>query len=97
MSIDLNDGSQSATANAVNRFQRKFLTAVGLPPNATYVDNLNGTGSFSFSPNFTQSGVINVTFIASDGALADSEVVAITVTRVNLAPVLAAIGPRSVP
>ena len=41
---------------------------------------------FNFSPNFTQAGVINVTFIASDGVLADSEVVAITVNNVNRAP-----------
>ena len=73
------------------------MTAVGLPPNATYTDNLNGTATFSFAPNFTQAGVINVTFIASDGFLADSEVVAITVNNVNQAPVLATIGPRSVP
>ena len=72
------------------------MTAVGLPLNATYVDHLNGTGTFNFTPNFTQAGVYNVTFIASDGTLADSEVVAITVTNVNQAPVLAAIGPRSV-
>jgi uncharacterized protein (TIGR02145 family) len=72
------------------------MTAVGLPTNAVYVDNLNGTGTFSFSPNFTQAGVYNVIFIASDGSLADSEVVAITVNNVNRAPVLATIGPRSV-
>ena len=72
------------------------LTAANVPLNATFVDNGNGTGSFNFSPDFTQAGVFNVTFIASDGALADSEVVAITVNNVNLAPVLAAIGPRNV-
>ncbi len=72
------------------------MTAIGVPLNATYTDNGNGTGSFSFSPNFTQSGVINVTFIASDGSLADSEVVAITVNNVNRPPVLATIGPKTV-
>ncbi len=72
------------------------LTAVNVPLNATFIDNGNGTGTFNFNPSFTQSGVFNVTFIASDGALADSEVVAITVNNVNLPPVLAAIGPRSV-
>ncbi len=72
------------------------MTAVGVPLNATYTDNGNGTGTFNFSPDFTQSGVFNVTFIASDGSLADSEVVAITVNNVNRAPVLATIGPRSV-
>jgi hypothetical protein len=73
------------------------MTAVNLPTNATYVDNLNGTGTFNFSPNFTQAGVYgNVTFIAFDGTMADTEIVAITVNNVNRAPVLAAIGPRSV-
>jgi PKD repeat protein len=72
------------------------LTAVGVPTNATFTDNGNGTGTLNFSPNYTQSGVYSVTFIASDGALADSEIVAITVVNVNLPPVLAAIGPRSV-
>ncbi len=72
------------------------LTAVGLPVGATYVDSLNGRGRFSWTPTLSQSGVYNVTFIASDGTLADSEVVAITVTNVNQPPVLAAIGPKSV-
>ena len=73
------------------------MTAVGVPTNATYIDNGNGTGTFNFNPNFTQAGVYNVTFIASDGTLADSEVVAITVIDAgNQRPVLAAIGPKSV-
>ena len=62
------------------------LTGLNIPLNATFVDNGNGTGTFNFDPDFTQSGVYNVTFIASDGTLADSEVVAITVNNINLAP-----------
>ncbi len=72
------------------------LTAENLPANATFSDNGNGTGTFIFNPDFTQSGVYNVRFIASDGTLADSELVAITVNHVNLAPVLAPIGAQSV-
>ncbi len=72
------------------------LAAVGVPVNATFTDNGNGTGTFNFAPNFTQSGVYNVTFIASDGVLADSEVVVITVNEANRPPVLAAIGPQTV-
>ena len=72
------------------------LSAVGVPVNATFVDNSNGTGTFNFAPDFTQAGVFNITFIASDGFLADSEVVAITVNDVNRAPVLAAIGAQNV-
>ncbi|HWO57108.1 MAG TPA: hypothetical protein VNN55_06040, partial [bacterium] len=67
-----------------------ILTAENLPLNASFTDNANGIGALVFNPDYTQAGVYNVTFIASDGALADSEVVAITVNNVNQAPVLAA-------
>ncbi|MEW6050225.1 MAG: Ig-like domain-containing protein [Candidatus Zixiibacteriota bacterium] len=67
------------------------LSAVNLPTNAIFSDNSDGTGSFSFSPDFAQAGAYNVTFIVSDGVMADSEIVAIEVTSVNLAPVLAMI------
>ncbi|MCK4857934.1 MAG: tandem-95 repeat protein, partial [candidate division Zixibacteria bacterium] len=74
-----------------------ILTAENVPPNATFTDNFNGTGTFDFNPDYTQAGVYNVTFIASDGALADTEVVAITVNESgNQAPELAAIGAQSV-
>ncbi|HXF49601.1 MAG TPA: Ig-like domain-containing protein [Verrucomicrobiae bacterium] len=72
------------------------LSTVGLPSGAAFVDSANGAGSFSWTPTFFQSGTYNVTFIASDGALADSEVVAITVGNANRAPVLAAIGSKSI-
>ena len=74
----------------------RLCPRLNVPANATFVDNGNGSGTFNFDPDFTQGGVFNVTFIASDGALADSEVVAITVSGVNLPPVLATIGPRNV-
>ena len=72
------------------------LTVVGAPPNSTFVDSLNGSASFVFNPDYTQSGVYNVTFIASDGLLADTEIVAITVTNTNRPPVLDPIGAKSV-
>ncbi|MGH8003863.1 MAG: Ig-like domain-containing protein, partial [Limisphaerales bacterium] len=71
------------------------LSAVGLPLGALFVDSLNGAGSFNWIPLFTQAGIYNVTFIASDGSLADSEAVAITVGEVNRAPVLSAIGSKT--
>ena len=67
------------------------LTADGVPTNASFVDNANGTGTFNFDPNFTQSGMYDVTIIASNGLLADSEVVTITVNETNRPPVLAQI------
>jgi hypothetical protein len=73
------------------------MSAINLPANATFTDSLNGAGSVSFSPNFTQSGVYNISIIATDGSLADTQAVAITVNNINLAPVLANIGAQSVP
>jgi hypothetical protein len=73
-----------------------ILTAETVPTNGTFTDYSNGTGTFSFNPSFTQAGIYSVRFIASDGSLADSEIVAITVNDVNRPPVLAAIGPKSV-
>jgi len=63
------------------------LSAFDMPANATFEDLTNGSGLFEFSPDFTQSGNYNVGFIASDGALADTEMVQITVGQVNIAPV----------
>jgi hypothetical protein len=71
------------------------LSATDLPTNATFVDNLDGTGTFDFNPDLTQAGSYSVTFKAFDGALVDSEVVVITVTNSNQAPILAAIGAQS--
>ncbi|SYZ73927.1 hypothetical protein TRIP_C60197 [Candidatus Zixiibacteriota bacterium] len=72
------------------------LSAAPLPNHATFTDNHNGTGSFSFSPDYTQAGSYQVLFVASDGTLADSELVTITVTNTDRSPVLAAIGPKTV-
>jgi hypothetical protein len=56
------------------------LSAVGLPLNASFNDNGNGTGSFNFTPSAGQTGQYSAVFIASDGFLADSESVPVTVT-----------------
>ncbi len=72
------------------------LSATPLPTNATFVDAHNGTGSFSFTPSYTQAGTYNIWFIASDGQAADSELVAITVSNLNRPPVLATIGSQTV-
>ncbi|MBD3401735.1 tandem-95 repeat protein, partial [candidate division GN15 bacterium] len=73
------------------------ITATGLPTNATFVDNGDGTADFSFSPDFTQSGSYDITFTATDDSSAtDAEIVTVTVNQVNLPPELAAIGAQSV-
>jgi PKD repeat protein len=73
-----------------------ILSAVDVPLNATFVDSGNGAGSFVFNPTYDQAGVYNVTFIVSDGNLADSELVSITVNDVNRAPELDSIGSKMV-
>jgi len=73
------------------------LVALDIPPNADFVDSSNGLGVFTFNPDYTQSGSYQLLFIASDGNLADSQYVDITVTNVNRAPVLDPISsPQSV-
>ncbi len=74
-----------------------ILTAINLPLNATFIDNLDGTGTFDFTPDFTQAGIYGMTFIATDGVLADSEQVLITVQELgNQAPIIDSIGPQTV-
>ncbi len=73
-----------------------ILTAANLPTNSSFSDNGDGTGQFSFSPDISQDGIYNVSFIASDGALADTMIVTITVTDLNHSPVLNPIGSKSV-
>ncbi|MFH2048796.1 MAG: Ig-like domain-containing protein, partial [bacterium] len=72
------------------------FTAVNVPTNATFIDNSDGTATFDFNPDFTQATTYDITFIATDGSLSDTEIVTITVNNVNLAPVLAAIGSKNV-
>jgi hypothetical protein len=63
------------------------LSAAPLPTGANFTNHGDGTGTFDWTPNYTQVGVYNVWFVASDGLLADSELVAITVTNTNRRPI----------
>jgi hypothetical protein len=81
--VNLNFGVSATDAESV-----PTLTTSTLPTGAAFVDSGNGAGSFDWTPDFTQAGTYNVTFYATDDALAvDSEVVTITVTNVNRDPV----------
>lgn len=71
------------------------FSATNLPTGATLVDNSNGTATFSWTPTYAQSGLYNITFIASDGSATDQEIVGITVNNVNRPPVLSSIGSKS--
>lgn len=65
------------------------VAAGSLPANATFVDNLNGTGAFEFTPDSSQIGTFDVRFVAFDGELADSMTVPIIVKKgPNRAPFL---------
>jgi hypothetical protein len=73
------------------------LSAINLPSRASFVDNGGGNGTFLFAPDTNQAGEYQVTFVASDGELADSDMVVITVTNArNRAPVLRFFGSRTV-
>ncbi len=62
-----------------------ILTATSLPLHASFSDNRNGSGTFTFSPQSGQSGIYVIRFVASDGKLADSATVNIQVVhRIDL-------------
>jgi hypothetical protein len=74
-----------------------ILSADNVPVNAAFLDSGNGSGSFIFTPDFTQADTYHVIFVATDtvGA-ADSQMVEIVVNNVNRSPVLDSIGPKTV-
>jgi hypothetical protein len=56
------------------------LTAFNLPANATFVDSGSGAAIFRWIIAPKQYGTFNISFIASDGVLADTEIVGIQVS-----------------
>ncbi|MCX6834135.1 MAG: tandem-95 repeat protein, partial [candidate division Zixibacteria bacterium] len=78
---------------------RVILSTLGLPANAAFADNGNNTGRFAFHPNSSQIGLNQVTFLGVDQGtpqLSTTLMVNISVVTVNLPPVLAPIGPRTI-
>lgn len=71
------------------------LSILSKPSGAIFTDNEDGTGNFSWTPNFTQSGVYNPTFRAFDGIESDLEEIIITVNNIPQPPVLNSIGNRT--
>ncbi|MEK6749239.1 MAG: putative Ig domain-containing protein [Pseudomonadota bacterium] len=67
------------------------ITATGLPTGAELSGN-----TFTWMPNYSQSGSYTVTFTATDGTLSASQVITIAVNDVNRAPVLTPVGNKSV-
>ena len=75
------------------------LTVSSLPLGATFTDNNDGTGSFTWMPDFGTDGNYFLTFTATDNGnpvASDVEQVTITVGDVNRPPVLSPIGPKLV-
>jgi PKD repeat protein len=69
-----------------------YSTSV-LPTGATFSA---ATRTFSWTPTFAQAGDYSVTFTVSDGTTSDTEAITIKVTDANRAPVLGAIGNKTV-
>lgn len=62
------------------------LSASGLPADAAFVDNGDGTGSFEWTPDFDDAGSYSVSFTADDDDLQDT--VTTTIEVADDAPVL---------
>ena len=73
------------------------FTTSTLPTGATFTNNGNGTGTFNWTPTFTQAGNYPIVFRATDGVAVDTELVTDhgDTKSGNQAPVLATIGPRA--
>jgi hypothetical protein len=61
------------------------LSASGLPPGATFFDNGDNTGSFSWVPGFGQAGKYAMSFVA-DNAAGNVETVYSTITVIAVPP-----------
>ncbi len=72
------------------------LDAQSLPAGATFTDHGDGTGTFSWTPDFGQQGDHDVSFTADDGDLTHTQTITITVNRVNLPPELSFVEDQSV-
>ena len=60
------------TADANDDGEPPQISAIGLPPFASFVDNGDGTATLSAMCTFSDSGSYDVTIIADDGHLTDS-------------------------
>ncbi len=72
------------------------LTAEQLPINAVFADSGKGIGGLAFNPDFTQAGSYSVRIIARSTTLVDTELVSITVTNTDRAPVITPVTPQTV-
>jgi len=95
-------GSRVVAENALLSFTLSASDADGGP--LTYSANNLPPGAafdaaarvFAWTPTFAQAGTYDVTFSVTDGSYSASELVRITVTNTNRAPVLDPIGSKSI-
>jgi VCBS repeat-containing protein len=77
-----------------------LLTATNLPVFASFLDNGNGTGTLTLTPDFTQAGVYEDVWIsavdADDPTVTTTATLTLTVNNVNLPPTLDPIGDQAV-
>ena len=93
--LDENQSLSFGLAAADPEGKIPVLSVAGLPKNAVFRDSSNGRGSFAWTPTFSQEGTYLLRFIASDGALADTERVMVVVGNINRPPFLMSIGDQS--
>jgi hypothetical protein len=66
------------------------LLVQSAPRRSSFVDNGDGTGVFTFAPDFQQSGLASPKFVATDGSLTDHEIVMIQIVDIPQPPILTA-------
>ena len=79
MTADLNELITFTVRGVDPHGEAVTLTANGVPVGATFKDNGDGTGTFTWRPSISQGGEHTITFIASDGNGQGSQTVVITV------------------
>lgn len=83
-SKEINEGSPlSFDVSATDAESTPVLTTSTLPSDANFTDNGDGTGTFDWTPDYTQAAAYGITFYAIDYSAVDSEDVKITVHQVN--------------
>ncbi len=84
----------SFTVSATDSESIPSLTASPLPSGATFGDNGNGSGDFSWTPTLLQAGLYEMIFRAIDDSSAvDSELISITVLNIADPPQIVSVSP----
>ncbi len=72
------------------------MTQTGRPAWATFLDNGDGSATFTGTPGYSDAGTSTITVFASDGTNTSSHVFSLTVTNTNRAPTVAPIADAGV-